>query len=466
MKTENILPDLTTPRVMAIVNVTPDSFFAGSRTPDAEAIERRVREAADAGCDLFDVGGYSSRSGAAEVTPEEEWRRVEAGVAAVRRIAPALPVSVDRFRAEVARRVLETFGPVIVNDISAGEMDPAIVDVVAEYDVPYIAMHMRGTPATMQGMTSYRDVVEEVVSYFRLRAEQLRRCGVRRLILDPGFGFAKTLEQNYDLLRGLHNLCSLGYPVLAGVSRKSMIYKVLDTTPDRALAGTIALGWECLRQGAAILRVHDVRDALEVLRGVSLEVSRGEVVSIVGASGAGKTTLLQILGTLSKADRGSVEIDGQDVSSLGDRALSRFRNEKIGFVFQFHHLLPEFTAFENVCIPGLIGRRPKAEVERRAGELLALVGLTQRRDHKPGELSGGEQQRVAIARALVNSPAVLLDDEPSGNLDTRNKEEVHRLFFDLRERLGQTIVLVTHDESLALRADRRIVMSDGLILPE
>ena len=165
-------------------------------------------------------------------------------------------------------------------------------------------------------------------------------------------------------------------------------------------------------------------------------------------------------------DRGSVEIDGQDVSSLGDRALSRFRNEKIGFVFQFHHLLPEFTAFENVCIPGFIGRRPRAEVERRAAELLEMMNLTPRRGHKPGQLSGGEQQRVAIARALVNSPAVLLADEPSGNLDTRNKEEVHRLFFDLRERLGQTIVLVTHDESLALRADRRIVMSDGLILPE
>ena len=174
--------------------------------------------------------------------------------------------------------------------------------------------------------------------------------------------------------------------------------------------------------------IHKSYGALEVLRGVSLEVSRGEVVSIVGASGAGKTTLLQILGTLSKADRGSVEIDGQNVSSLGDRALSRFRNEKIGFVFQFHHLLPEFTAFENVCIPGLIGRRPKAEVERRAGELLALVGLTERRDHKPGELSGGEQQRVAIARALVNSPAVLLADEPSGNLDTRNKERCTACF--------------------------------------
>ena len=165
-------------------------------------------------------------------------------------------------------------------------------------------------------------------------------------------------------------------------------------------------------------------------------------------------------------DSGRVLICGQDIGTLSDKALGDMRNRSLGFVYQFHHLLPEFTAFENVCIPGLIGRRPKAEVERRAGELLALVGLTERRDHKPGELSGGEQQRVAIARALVNSPAVLLADEPSGNLDTRNKEEVHRLFFDLRERLGQTIVLVTHDESLALRADRRIVMSDGLILPE
>ena len=209
--------------------------------------------------------------------------------------------------------------------------------------------------------------------------------------------------------------------------------------------------------------IHKSYGALEVLRGVSLEVSRGEVVSIVGASGAGKTTLLQILGTLSKADRGSVEIDGQDVSSLGDRALSRFRNEKIGFVFQFHHLLAEFSAFENVCIPGLIGRRPRAEVERRAGELLDLVGLSARRDHKPGQLSGGEQQRVAIARALINSPAVLLADEPSGNLDSHNRDEIHRLFFELRERLGQTIVIVTHDEHLAAMADRTITMSDGTV---
>lgn len=210
--------------------------------------------------------------------------------------------------------------------------------------------------------------------------------------------------------------------------------------------------------------IHKSFGQLEVLRGVSLDVARGEVVSIVGASGAGKTTLLQIIGTLSRPDSGRVEINGRDVSGLGDKALSQFRNERIGFVFQFHHLLAEFTAFENVCIPGLIGRRPRAEVERCAAELLDMMNLTARRDHKPGQLSGGEQQRVAIARALVNSPAVLLADEPSGNLDSHNRDEIHRLFFELRERLGQTIVIVTHDENLAAMADRRITMSDGKIL--
>jgi len=216
-----------------------------------------------------------------------------------------------------------------------------------------------------------------------------------------------------------------------------------------------------------MIRVTDIHKSfgtLEVLKGVSLDVAQGEVVSIVGASGAGKTTLLQIIGTLSHPDGGRVEIDGRDVSALGDRALSQFRNERIGFVFQFHHLLAEFTAFENVCIPGLIGRRPRADVERRAAELLDMMGLAARRDHKPGQLSGGEQQRVAIARALVNSPAVLLADEPSGNLDSHNRDEIHRLFFDLRERLGQTVVIVTHDENLAAMADRKITMSDGLIL--
>ena len=216
-----------------------------------------------------------------------------------------------------------------------------------------------------------------------------------------------------------------------------------------------------------MIEVTDIRKRfgdLEVLKGVSLRVARGEVVSVVGASGAGKTTLLQILGTLSRPDAGRVLIDGADPFALGDRALSQFRNERIGFVFQFHHLLPEFTAFENVCIPGFIGRRPRPEVERRADELLAMLGLSGRRDHTPGQLSGGEQQRVAIARALINSPAVLLADEPSGNLDSHNRDEIHRLFFELRDRLGQTVVIVTHDEGLAAMADRRIVMSDGKIL--
>ena len=213
-----------------------------------------------------------------------------------------------------------------------------------------------------------------------------------------------------------------------------------------------------------ITDIHKSFGTLEVLRGVSLEVAPREVVSIVGASGAGKTTLLQIIGTLSRPDAGRVEIDGTDVFSLDDKTLSRFRNKRIGFVFQFHNLLAEFTAFENVCIPGLIGRRPRAEVERRAAELLDLMGLSARRDHKPGQLSGGEQQRVAIARALINSPAVLLADEPSGNLDSHNRDEIHHLFFELRDRLGQTTILVTHDEHLAAMADRKITMSDGQIV--
>lgn len=210
--------------------------------------------------------------------------------------------------------------------------------------------------------------------------------------------------------------------------------------------------------------VHKSYGSLEVLKGVSLTVCRGEVVCIVGASGAGKTTLLQILGTLSAADSGRIRIDGIPVEWLSDRELSDFRNRRIGFVFQFHHLLPEFTAFENVCMPGYIGRRDRVEVEKQARELLLMLGLGSRGHHKPAELSGGEQQRVAIARALVNSPSVLLADEPSGNLDSKNREEIHRLFFELRDRLGQTVVIVTHDDGLAEMSDRKIVMSDGLII--
>ena len=216
-----------------------------------------------------------------------------------------------------------------------------------------------------------------------------------------------------------------------------------------------------------MIRTKEIRKSfgtLEVLKGIDLLVERGEVVSIVGPSGAGKTTLLQILGTLSRPSSGEIEIDGEAVHALSDRQLSRFRNTKIGFVFQFHHLLPEFTALENVCIPGYIGGRDWREVEKRAAELLEMLGMEHRSSHKPAELSGGEQQRVAIARALINSPAVLLADEPSGNLDTKNREEIHRLFFTLRDTLGQTVVIVTHDGQLAAMSDRKIEMVDGQIV--
>ncbi len=210
--------------------------------------------------------------------------------------------------------------------------------------------------------------------------------------------------------------------------------------------------------------IHKSFGSLEVLKGVSLSVKPSEVVSIVGPSGAGKTTLLQILGTLSKPDSGSLTIDGKQINTLDDNALSDFRNQRIGFVFQFHHLLPEFTALENVMIPALIARRNRQEAEREALSLLKMMELAERTTHKPSALSGGEQQRVAIARALINRPALLLADEPSGNLDTKNRDHIHSLFFRLREELGQTTLIVTHDESLAAMADRRISMRDGLIL--
>lgn len=205
---------------------------------------------------------------------------------------------------------------------------------------------------------------------------------------------------------------------------------------------------------------------LKVLKGVDLSVGKSEVLSIMGASGAGKSTLLQILGTLSTPDEGSLEVDGTDVLALRGDALARFRNRRVGFVFQFHHLLPEFTALENVMIPALIGGSSNKEADAASRELLEKVGLKDRMGHKPSELSGGEQQRVAIARALVNSPAVLFADEPSGNLDTRTKEEIHSLFFELRDSLGQTIVIVTHDASLASLCDRTLYMKDGLFVPE
>jgi lipoprotein-releasing system ATP-binding protein len=213
-----------------------------------------------------------------------------------------------------------------------------------------------------------------------------------------------------------------------------------------------------------VTNVTKTYGALKVLKGVDLKVGRGEVVSIVGASGAGKTTLLQIIGTLDKPDGGKLAINQTDVFSLGDKKLSAFRNKNIGFVFQFHHLLPEFTALENVCIPAYIGKTSKADAEKRAKELLGFLGLSQRMEHKPAELSGGEQQRVAVARALINNPEVILADEPSGNLDSNTAKDLHNLFFTLRKEFNQTFVIVTHNDELANMADRKLVMRDGLMV--
>lgn len=267
MRLRDRLSDLSHPQVMAIVNITPDSFFDASRTWDEQSIAARVQKVITGGATIIDIGGYSSRPGADEVTLEEELSRVERALAVVKDVAAGVSVSVDTFRSRVAQLAIEMMGEVIINDISAGEADPAMVDVVAHYGVPYVAMHMRGTPQTMQGRTAYeRGVVEEVATYFDRRTEWLMSRGVKDIIVDPGFGFAKSLEQNYELLAGLGCLCKKGFPVLAGLSRKSMVYNLLDITPAEALNGTTALHWEALRQGAAILRVHDVREAMEVVR--------------------------------------------------------------------------------------------------------------------------------------------------------------------------------------------------------
>ncbi len=209
--------------------------------------------------------------------------------------------------------------------------------------------------------------------------------------------------------------------------------------------------------------IHKSYGTLHVLKGVDLEVKKGEIISIVGASGAGKSTLLHIIGTLDRADKGTVHIDDTDIGPMNDRKLSAFRNRSIGFVFQFHHLLPEFDAMENVCLPAFIAGIDKKKAQERAGELLRFLGLDERAHHKPSELSGGEQQRVAVARALMNSPAVVLADEPSGNLDSENARELHKLFFSLRETFRQTFVIVTHNEELANMADRKVTMKDGVI---
>jgi lipoprotein-releasing system ATP-binding protein len=210
--------------------------------------------------------------------------------------------------------------------------------------------------------------------------------------------------------------------------------------------------------------IHKSYEQLQVLKGVSLEITKGDLVCIVGPSGAGKSTLLHIIGTLDKADSGTVTINNQQISSLKDNELSDFRNQHLGFVFQFHHLLPEFTAIENVSIPAFIAKKNEAETKKRAKELLDFLGLKDRLNHKPNELSGGEQQRVSVARALMNQPLVILADEPTGNLDTERSEELHQLFFDLKKEFNQTFIIVTHNDLLADKADKKFVMKDGLII--
>jgi dihydropteroate synthase len=259
--------NLADSHVMAIINVTPDSFYANSRIESVEGLCHRIESVIAEGTTIVDIGGYSSRPGAKEVSVEEEWQRVSMGLEAVRRVNAGVVVSVDTFRAEVVRRAVAEYGDIIVNDISAGELDDEMLEVVAKNKLPYIAMHMRGTPKTMQSMTDYEDgVVVGVVDYFCRRIDELHKAGISSIVLDPGFGFAKDAVQNFELLKGLGKLRELGYPILVGVSRKSMIYRTLDITPEESLPGSLALAWEALQGGEAILRVHDVAETVQVMR--------------------------------------------------------------------------------------------------------------------------------------------------------------------------------------------------------
>ena len=299
--------DFFQPQVMAIVNVTDDSFYEGSRTQSDDAIVERVREVVEQGASIVDVGGYSSRSGAKDISVEEEWQRVERGLQAVRSVSKDVAVSVDTFRAEVAELAIKEFGDVIINDISAGELSPRMIDVVAEAGVPYVAMHMRGTPQTMLSMTDYpRGVTEEVCDYFQERVAYLRERGVEQIVLDPGFGFAKTTQQSFRLLSQLHRVCDLGYPVLSGLSRKSMIYKVLGTTPDNALAGTTALNWQAMVKGATLLRVHDVEPAVDIIKIFRQLYPDSNIVAIdydPGASHTNQINRIKLMLTVAKDNK-------------------------------------------------------------------------------------------------------------------------------------------------------------------
>ena len=253
---------------MAIVNATPDSFYASSRTQSYDAVAERVKEAVAEGAAIIDIGGYSSRPNADDVSVEEEWSRVEMALAATREVSSDIAISVDTFRAEIVRRAVAQFGEIIVNDITGGLGDSEMLATVAELGVPYIAMHMRGTPQTMQKQTEYADVAADVVAELGKCLQAIKTAGIslERVALDPGFGFAKTTVQNFELLAGLHKLKEFGQPLLVGVSRKSMIYKTLGITPDESLSATQAVHWEALRQGATLLRVHDVKEAVETIK--------------------------------------------------------------------------------------------------------------------------------------------------------------------------------------------------------
>lgn len=260
------LLSLKSPVVMGILNVTPDSFYAGSRQADEAAVAQRIETILSEGGTIVDIGGYSSRPDAAEVTEEDEWQRIEPALKRMQKDYPDVPVSVDTFRAAIARRAVEEYGAAMINDISGGMLDPQMFGTVASLQVPYILMHMRGTPQTMQQQTDYDDLMEEILLYFAQKVRMLRQLGVNDVILDPGFGFAKTLEQNYELMRSFAEF-SLHFdtPLLVGISRKSMIYKLLNTTPENSLNGTTVLNTYALLNGADILRVHDVKAAAEAI---------------------------------------------------------------------------------------------------------------------------------------------------------------------------------------------------------
>ncbi|MGP1462019.1 dihydropteroate synthase [Tannerella sp.] len=260
------LLSLKSPVVMGILNVTPDSFYAGSRQADEAAVAQRIETILSEGGIIVDIGGYSSRPDAAEVTEEDEWQRIEPALKRMQKDYPDVPVSVDTFRAAIARRAVEEYGAAMINDISGGMLDPQMFGTVTSLQVPYILMHMRGTPQTMQQQTDYDDLMEEIMLYFAQKVRMLRQLGVNDVILDPGFGFAKTLEQNYELMRSLAEF-SLHFdtPLLVGISRKSMIYKLLNTTPENSLNGTTVLNTYALLNGADILRVHDVKAAAEAI---------------------------------------------------------------------------------------------------------------------------------------------------------------------------------------------------------